>query len=369
MAAVILDHVTKLHPNGQAAVKDLSLHIKHGEFIVLVGPSGCGKSTTLNMICGLDQPTEGTITIGDRIVNEVPPKNRDIAMVFQNYALYPHMTVEANMGFALKLRGYSKAEIKKRVHETAVMIGLEKLLERLPKELSGGQRQRVAVGRAIVRNSSVFLFDEPLSNLDANLRVQMRIEIHELHKRLGATMIYVTHDQVEAMTLGHRIVVMKDGEIQQVDTPMNLYSKPANIFVASFLGTPPMNFLDGILYIGDKGLQFRREDMASSMSIGPQFADVLGNQSEKRVTLGIRPENIGSLKARSQPNPLTIKGRIQVIEMLGAESLIHLDVEGIKLIARFDEPCEVSEGEFIEVPLLQEKISFFDKKSGANLLH
>lgn len=273
------------------------------------------------------------------------------------------------MGFALKLRGYPKTEIQKRVHETAVMIGLDKLLHRLPKELSGGQRQRVAVGRAIVRNSSVYLFDEPLSNLDAKLRVQMRIEIHELHKRLGATMIYVTHDQVEAMTLGHRIVVMKDGEIQQVDTPMNLYTKPANRFVASFLGTPPMNFLEGTLYIGDKGLEFKRDGSDTPLPIHQRFSDLLGRETEKEVTLGIRPEGIGSLKARSQPNPLTIKGRIEVIEMLGAESLVHLNVDGVRLIARFDEPWDVCEGDWLEVPILAEKMSFFDKNSGTNLLH
>ena len=370
MASVILDHVCKKYPNSQYAVKDFNLSIKHGEFVVFVGPSGCGKSTTLNMICGLDDPTEGTISIGDRIVNQVPPKNRDIAMVFQNYALYPHMTVEANMGFALKLRGFSRADIRKRVHETAAMLGLENLLHRLPKELSGGQRQRVAVGRAIVRNSSVYLFDEPLSNLDAKLRVQMRVEIHELHKRLGATMIYVTHDQVEAMTLGDRIVVMKDGEVQQVDTPMNLYANPANRFVASFLGTPPMNFIEGTLFRGERGFGFKQDGGAGIWPLGYRFAPVLGTLDKRNVTLGIRPENIGSLRAQSHPESLRIKGRVRVVEKLGAESLVHLDVgEGSAVIARFDEPCGTPEGEMIEVPMLEDRICFFDSHSGHSIPH
>lgn len=369
MAAVTLDHVSKKYPNGSIAVKDISLSIKHGEFVVFVGPSGCGKSTTLSMICGLDDPTDGWISIGDRVVNNVPPKNRDIAMVFQNYALYPHMTVEANMGFALKLRGFSKAEIKTRVQESAAMLGLEKLLKRLPKELSGGQRQRVALGRAIVRNSSVYLFDEPLSNLDAKLRVQMRVEIHELHKRLGSTMIYVTHDQVEAMTLGDRIVVMKDGEVQQVDTPMNIYAQPANLFVASFLGTPPMNFIDGTIFRGERGFAFKKIGAEGSLPLGEIFAPILGRAQERPVTMGIRPEGIGSLRARAQPHGLTLKGRVRVVEMLGADSLVHLDIGSTTIIARFDEPCRLPEGEMIEVPVLEDKICFFDSQSGNSIPH
>ena len=251
MASLSLQHINKTYPNGFQAVKDFNLEIEDKEFIIFVGPSGCGKSTTLRMIAGLEEISGGTLKIGDKVMNDVEPKDRDIAMVFQNYALYPHMTVYDNMAFGLKLRKVPKDQIDKAVREAARILDLEKLLDRKPKALSGGQRQRVAMGRAIVRNPKVFLMDEPLSNLDAKLRVQMRIEISKIHQRLGATIIYVTHDQTEAMTLGTRIVVMKDGVVQQVDTPQNLYQKPGNLFVAGFMGSPQMNFLDAV--ISEKG--------------------------------------------------------------------------------------------------------------------
>ena len=247
MASLSLQHINKTYPNGFEAVKDFNLEIEDKEFIIFVGPSGCGKSTTLRMIAGLEEISSGTLKIGDRVVNDVEPKDRDIAMVFQNYALYPHMTVYDNMAFGLKLRKVPKDQIDKMVKEAAKILDLEKLLDRKPKALSGGQRQRVAMGRAIVRDPKVFLMDEPLSNLDAKLRVQMRIEISKLHQRLGATIIYVTHDQTEAMTLGTRIVVMKDGVVQQVDSPQNLYNNPCNLFVAGFIGSPQMNFLDAVV--------------------------------------------------------------------------------------------------------------------------
>lgn len=247
MASLSLQHINKTYPNGFQAVKDFNLEIEDKEFIIFVGPSGCGKSTTLRMVAGLEEISGGTLKIGDKVMNDVEPKDRDIAMVFQNYALYPHMTVYDNMAFGLKLRKVPKDQIDKAVREAARILDLEKLLDRKPKALSGGQRQRVAMGRAIVRNPKVFLMDEPLSNLDAKLRVQMRIEISKIHQRLGATIIYVTHDQTEAMTLGTRIVVMKDGVVQQVDTPQNLYQKPGNLFVAGFMGSPQMNFLDAVI--------------------------------------------------------------------------------------------------------------------------
>ncbi len=249
MASLSLQHINKTYPNGFEAVKDFNLEFEDKEFIIFVGPSGCGKSTTLRMIAGLEEITSGTLKIGDRVVNDVEPKDRDIAMVFQNYALYPHMTVYDNMAFGLKLRKVPKDQIDKMVKEAAKILDLEKLLDRKPKALSGGQRQRVAMGRAIVRDPKVFLMDEPLSNLDAKLRVQMRIEISKLHQRLGATIIYVTHDQTEAMTLGTRIVVMKDGVVQQVDSPQNLYNNPCNLFVAGFIGSPQMNFLDATVKV------------------------------------------------------------------------------------------------------------------------
>src|SRR5215213_9409973 len=292
MANVRLHGVRKIYQDGgHVAVHGVDLDVADGEFVVLVGPSGCGKSTTLRMIAGLESITAGRLYIGDRIVNDVPPKNRDIAMVFQSYALYPHMTVRENLAFALKLRGSSKAEIEKRVQDAASILGINDFLGRTPRQLSGGQRQRVALGRAIVRQPQVFLFDEPLSNLDAQLRVQMRREIARLHQELDATMIYVTHDQVEAMTLGDRIVVMNKGHVQQIDTPMRLYDHPANRFVAGFIGSPAMNFIDGTVE-GNSPLEFVAKDDAFRMVVPPSLADRVGELVGQAVTMGIRPEDV-----------------------------------------------------------------------------
>ena len=292
MASLSLKNVTKVYPNGFVGVKDFSLEIADKEFIIFVGPSGWGKSTTLRMIAGLEEISSGELKIGDKVVNDVEPKDRDIAMVFQNYALYPHMSVYDNMAFGLKLRKVPKAEIDKLVHEAAKILDIEHLLDRKPKALSGGQRQRVAMGRAIVRNPQVFLLDEPLSNLDAKLRAQMRTEISKIHKKLGTTFIYVTHDQTEAMTLGDRIVVMKDGIIQQIDTPQNLYERPGNKFVAGFLGSPQMNFIDGVLKKKNNGycVQFAKK---YELAVPAAKEDKkLANYVDKEVILGIRPEAI-----------------------------------------------------------------------------
>ena len=290
MAEVRIDSVTKVYPGNVMAVKGIDLHIKDAEFIVLVGPSGCGKSTTLRMVAGLEEITGGTIRIGERIVNDVPPKDRDIAMVFQNYALYPHMTVYKNMAFGLKLRGFKKKDIDERVRKAADILGIAVLLDRKPKALSGGQRQRVALGRAIVRDPAAFLFDEPLSNLDAKLRVTTRAELKRLHHRLKTTTIYVTHDQEEAMTLGDRVVVMSDGLIQQCDTPLNVYNKPTNRFVAGFLGTPPMNFLEGQL-LQESGKTFF-EGQGVKLRLSGAHADCVAGKIGQDVVLGLRPEGI-----------------------------------------------------------------------------
>ena len=288
MVEVVLENVTKVYPGGVTAVRGISLRIRPREFVVLVGPSGCGKSTTLRMIAGLEEITEGTIRIGDRVVNDVPPKDRDIAMVFQNYALYPHMTVYKNMAFALKIRKHPKAEIDRRVREAAKILGIEELLNRRPKALSGGQRQRVAVGRAIVRNPKASLFDEPLSNLDAKLRVEMRAELKRLHRQLSTTTIYVTHDQEEAMTLGDRIVVMKDGLIHQDGAPLEVYERPVNRFVAGFVGTPPMNFLAGRLVADEGGLWF--DEGTARVKLSAAQAGLLTAWAGKDVVMGVRPE-------------------------------------------------------------------------------
>ncbi|MFW7379649.1 MAG: ABC transporter ATP-binding protein [Oligoflexus sp.] len=364
MADVRLENIYKTYANGFQAVKDVSLSIKDGEFLVLVGPSGCGKSTTLNMIAGLDDISSGKLWIGKTLVNDVPAKNRDIAMVFQNYALYPHMSVYKNMAFGLKLRGLPKQEIKLRVEQAAQLLGIQGLLERLPKELSGGQRQRVAVGRAIVRQPAVFLFDEPLSNLDAKLRVQMRVELIELHKRLQATMIYVTHDQTEAMTMGDRIVVMKDGAIQQIDTPMNLYLKPINRFVASFIGMPPMNFFEGQVQKTERGYSFAQQD-GFRLDLSERFLPTLAPREGRSITLGIRPEGIGSARAQMVAGSPKLKGRVRVIEPLGAESFVHLDLGQTSAIARLDDTCTVPMGDSLELPVLEDKIYFFDSRTEA----
>jgi multiple sugar transport system ATP-binding protein len=325
MAEVILDNVRKVYPNGHEAVRGVSLRIADGEFLVLVGPSGCGKSTTLRMVAGLEETSGGTIQIGGRVVNDVHPKDRDIAMVFQNYALYPHMTVGKNMGFALKLRGVARADIDRKVAEAARMLGIQDLLDRKPKQLSGGQRQRVAVGRAIVREPRAFLFDEPLSNLDAKLRVTTRAELKGLHQRLKTTTIYVTHDQEEAMTLGDRIVVMSNGLIQQVGAPLDVYRHPANRFVGGFIGTPPMNFIDGRLVKGPMPgssagafLHFEEQGAGDGIKIGltPEQVATLGAREGKSIVLGIRPHAVSAamLEGRSD---WAMSMRVGVVEPLG----------------------------------------------------
>ena len=347
MATVKLKNVYKIYPGEKGgdvtAVRDFNIDIADREFVVFVGPSGCGKSTTLRMIAGLEEISRGDIHIDGRRVNDVPPKDRDIAMVFQNYALYPHMSVFENMAFGLKLRKFPKAEIRKRVDEAAAILGLEQLLDRKPQALSGGQRQRVAVGRAIVRQPKVFLFDEPLSNLDAKMRVQMRTEIIKLHQRLQATMIYVTHDQVEAMTMGTRIVVMdavpnpktglKEGVVQQIDSPLHLYNHPANAFVAGFLGTPPMNFLKGSLTRKPDGLLFQEADAGSfSLPLGPRPSAEpwLG----KEVTLGIRPEDCEPLPLDSPASPLSFPAVVDIVEPMGSETNLYLHTGAHTLICR-----------------------------------
>jgi multiple sugar transport system ATP-binding protein len=364
MASLSLKNIYKVYPNGFEAVKDFNLEIEDKEFIIFVGPSGCGKSTTLRMIAGLEEISSGELKIGDRLVNDVEPKDRDIAMVFQNYALYPHMTVYDNMAFGLKLRKVPKDEIDKMVKEAAKILDLEKLLDRKPKALSGGQRQRVAMGRAIVRNPKVFLMDEPLSNLDAKLRVQMRIEISKLHKNLGTTIIYVTHDQTEAMTLGTRIVVMKDGVVQQVDSPQNLYTKPQNLFVAGFMGSPQMNFLDSKVEV--KGEEVFLHVGANAIKLPPAKAKKLidGGYNGKTVILGVRPENVHDSQMFIESSPHTvIESTVNVYELLGAEVNLHFDVEGTQITARVDPRTQARVGDKIKVAFDAEKIHVFDKET------
>ncbi|QDU34904.1 Trehalose import ATP-binding protein SugC [Poriferisphaera corsica] len=334
MAEVIIKDVEKVYPGGFKAVKGINLDIHDSEFIVLVGPSGCGKSTTLRMVAGLEEISGGTVSIGDRVVNDVPPKDRDIAMVFQNYALYPHMSVYKNMAFGLKLRGMKKPDIDERVRWASSILGLDTLLERKPKALSGGQRQRVAVGRAIVRQPAAFLFDEPLSNLDAKLRVETRAELKRLHHKLQTTTIYVTHDQEEAMTLGDRVVVMSEGLIQQVDAPLTVYERPVNRFVAGFLGTPPMNFLSGALTSKNGGVFFEGEGV--SLKLNEEQADNVASHIGQDVTLGLRPEGV-YMHANEHANDedRTAELEVNVIEPLGDTMDLFLDTStGARLVAR-----------------------------------
>ncbi|MFW6162385.1 MAG: ABC transporter ATP-binding protein [Planctomycetota bacterium] len=366
MAEVVLDHVTKIYPGDVLAVKDASLEIRERELMVLVGPSGCGKSTTLRMVAGLEEITEGTITIGDRVVNDVPPKDRDIAMVFQNYALYPHMTVYNNMAFGLKLRKFRKPEIQERVHEAARILGIEPLLERKPKALSGGQRQRVAVGRAIVRKPAVFLFDEPLSNLDAKLRVEMRAELNKLHHRLETTMIYVTHDQVEAMTLGDRIAVMNEGEIMQVAPPLEIYDRPVNRFVAGFIGTPPMNFVDARAVAADGRLSLETE--AGRMVLPERFSALLERQVGRQVVWGMRPEHIEPAAEGQGVAPAeTLEAQVNVVEPLGDEMLLYLSLAGQDVVAKVDAHTRAEVGETMRIRVDADRCHVFDAASGTNL--
>ena len=362
MAEVVLDHVYKRFGN-VTAVKDFNLHIKDEEFMVFVGPSGCGKTTTLRMIAGLEEISEGTLKIGEKVVNDMPPKDRDIAMVFQNYALYPHMNVYQNMSFGLRLRKTPKTEIDRRVKEAAQILQIEHLLDRRPRELSGGQRQRVALGRAIVREPKVFLMDEPLSNLDAKLRVEMRASISRLHRRLGVTTVYVTHDQVEAMTMGSRIVVMKDGVIQQVDTPINLYEKPVNKFVGGFMGSPAMNFLVGTVQDGAiKGSGF-------SVKPDAELVQKLQSYNGKKVYMGIRPENLGLRGNTDIPEgDNIIKATVEVVEPLGAETVIIASVDGDQnLVARVDAHARVNAGDQVELLAHPERIQAFGLDSEMNI--
>ncbi len=363
MASLSLKGIHKRYPNGFEAVKDFNLEIEDKEFIIFVGPSGCGKSTTLRMIAGLEDISEGELCIDGKVVNDVEPKDRDIAMVFQNYALYPHMTVYDNMAFGLKLRKTPKDEIDKKVREAARILDLEKLLDRKPKALSGGQRQRVAMGRAIVRNPKVFLMDEPLSNLDAKLRVQMRIEIAKIHQSLGATIIYVTHDQTEAMTLGTRIVVMKDGVVQQVDTPQNLYEKPQNLFVAGFMGSPQMNFIDATIEV--KGDEVFANTSGLSIPLPPAKAKKVidGGYNGKVVTLGIRPEDVYDSEVMVASSKAAFEATIKVYELLGAEVYLYFDLGDFPITARVDSRTTARTGSKVKFAFDVEKLHVFDKET------
>ncbi len=358
MAQVLMKDLNKKYDEVHA-VKDVNLHIRDKEFIVLVGPSGCGKSTTLRMVAGLEEITAGEISIGDRVVNDLPPKDRDIAMVFQNYALYPHMTVYDNMAFGLKMRKFPKTEIAKRVGEAAEILGIHDLLKRKPRQLSGGQRQRVAVGRAIVRHPQVFLFDEPPSNLDAKLRVQMRVELKRLHDRLETTAIYVTHDQVEAMTLGDRVVVMKDGWVQQVGEPLELYGRPANRFVAGFIGSPAMNFIE--VSIKDGGGLWA-DTAGFRVKVPADRSDRLKSYVGQPVTVGIRPEDL-HVATGSDGADSTFDAVVEVVEPLGSEILLDVKAGANSLVARVDPSVRVKVHEPIRLALNADRLHFFDKKS------
>ena len=366
MAEVALENVTKVYPGDVVAVRNVNLLIRDKELLVLVGPSGCGKSTTLRMIAGLEEITDGTISIGDRVVNDVPPRDRDIAMVFQNYALYPHMTVYKNMAFGLKLRGYPRAEIDQRVRDAAKILGIEELLDRKPKALSGGQRQRVAVGRAIVRKPKAFLLDEPLSNLDAKLRVSMRAELSKLHRRLETTMIYVTHDQIEAMTLGWRIVVMNDGIIHQVAEPLEVYDRPKNRFVAGFIGTPPMNFVDGTLAAEDGGV--RLNSGTSHLRLPDWLARCLAGHIGSKVNFGVRPEDLGDLvpggkHSEGQTLPVTVN----VVEPLGDECIVYFSAGDHELIGKVASHHRLKVNDELEIRVNMDKVHVFDAATGENL--
>ena len=362
LSRVLFEHITKRFDQ-TVAVSDFNLEVADNEFVVLVGPSGCGKSTTLRMVAGLEEITEGTIYIGDRLVNHIAPKDRNIAMVFQNYALYPHMDVYTNMAFALRRQKFPKDEIDRRVKEAAAILGIQELLTRKPKQLSGGERQRVAVGRAIVRKPEVFLFDEPLSNLDAKLRLHMRIEITKLHNRLEATMIYVTHDQVEAMTMGDRIVVMKDGVVQQIGTPMEIYEIPSNIFVAGFVGSPSMNFLDaritqddGRLFIDAKGFRVRIPDGRC-----PMCHDLVG----KEVVFGIRPEHVQDRMYCIDPvSDNCFMAHVDFVEPMGSEMILYLGMGETSLVAKVNPKTSARKDSDIGVHIDMDRVHIFDKETG-----
>ena len=356
MATVTYDRVTKSFGDF-TAVKDLNLAVRDSEFLVLVGPSGCGKTTALRMLAGLEEQTSGNIRIGERVVNDVPPKDRDIAMVFQNYALYPHMSVYDNIAFGLKLRGMPKPEIERRVNEVGQMLGIGHLLKRKPKELSGGQRQRVAVGRAIAREPAVFLMDEPLSNLDAKLRIQTRAELQKLHQRIRRTTIYVTHDQVEAMTMGDRIAVMNEGVLQQLDTPENLHERPANLFVAGFIGSPAMNFFQAKLTSSDGRTVADAGFFKAPLS--GKAAEAVG----KDVILGIRPEDIDDLAHARQDGHLPLEARVEVVEYLGNELQLMLAADSQTFVARVSTETQTRPGATLRVGFNLKKLHVFDKQT------
>ncbi|MEJ5241253.1 MAG: sn-glycerol-3-phosphate ABC transporter ATP-binding protein UgpC [Anaerolineales bacterium] len=361
MASVTFDHVTKRF-GSVTAVDDLNLKVEDREFLVLVGPSGCGKTTALRLLAGLEEVTEGRILIGDRVVNDVPPKDRDIAMVFQSYALYPHMTVFENMAFGLKLRKVPKDEIKRRVEAAAEILGITNLLDRKPRQLSGGQRQRVAVGRAIVREPKVFLFDEPLSNLDAKLRVQTRAEITKLHQRLQTTFIYVTHDQVEAMTMATRIAVMNNGKLQQVDTPQNLYDRPDNLFVAGFIGSPAMNFFPARLR--KDGGRIYVDAGSFAVPLPEDRAAVYADHLDKSIIFGIRPEHIHDANyAPPLSHPQRVEARVDVTELMGSETYVYLVSGSHTFIARVDPRASMRVGNTVEVLFDMDKFHIFDAQT------
>ncbi len=395
MAEIVINSLTKRYPNGFVAVKDLSLEIGEGELLVLVGPSGCGKTTALRMIAGLEAISSGDLFIGGRRMNDVPEKDRDIAMVFQNYALYPHMTVAQNIAFSLKIARRPRAEIKKRVQETAQLLAIEEMLDRRPKQLSGGQRQRVAMGRAIIRHPQVFLMDEPLSNLDAKLRVQMRGEIDALQKRLGITMVYVTHDQVEAMTMGDRVAVLRDGKLQQVGTPFDIYERPANLFVASFIGSPPMNLAQATIERAKDGLALKLGDTVIPIPAKLAARDVLGDWVGKTVIVGIRPEDVYGAARKSSELQAKMQVKIDRVEALGASLLGYFSVDaagpraesvsaipaeevlseapltgfaGTSFCATFEPRSMLKTGDSAEVALDLDRLHFFNPDSDAALL-
>ena len=357
-------HLKKVYPGNIEVIDDLNLEIHDKEFIILVGPSGCGKSTTLRMIAGLEEISGGEMYIGDKLVNDVAPKDRDIAMVFQNYALYPHMTVYKNMAFGLNLRKMPKDEIDKKVHEAAKILDIEHLLNRKPKALSGGQRQRVALGRAMVRDPAVFLLDEPLSNLDAKLRTQMRTEITKLHQRLGTTFVYVTHDQTEAMTMGDRIVVMKDGVIQQVDTPQNLYNAPCNVFVAGFIGSPQMNFIDATISEQGGGYFVNFNGYTMQIPGGKGGKDVFGPYVGKPVTLGLRAEDFRTEDiVLANASESTIEATVDIAELMGAEIFLYTDCQGTKITVKAPSRVQAKAGDTVKLAIDLNKMHIFDKET------
>jgi multiple sugar transport system ATP-binding protein len=361
MARVRFDHVTKAFGD-VIALRELDLEVYDGEFLVLVGPSGCGKSTALRLVAGLEEPTDGRIFIGDRVVNELAPKDRDVAMVFQSYALYPHMTVRENLGHPLQLRRVPKAEAEERIRKVANLLSISELLTRRPKELSGGQRQRVALGRAIVRDPAVFLMDEPLSNLDVKLRIRTRAELIRLHERLRTTTIYVTHDQQEAMTLGDRIAVLNAGTIQQLGTPDTLYNHPINLFVASFIGSPSMNLIEGILEAKDGNLVITGRDFA--LRVPPERAHMIDQHVGAEVVLGVRPEHLFDREeVDAAPPDSSLSGRVDLIEPLGSETLVHVLVGGQAMIARVSADSEIKRGQIVELVVDTRHLNVFDRKT------